>query len=177
MNPLIKLLVAVTAMSVIGIVRGEAADQVPNPDTPAPTGSGSHFASGVSASYSFADIVYLPAGAEHRLLTAGTFSRVPDRPLAELSNVTDSTPTRPAGANTTGSLLGAAWAGAIDDLSAVVVPDDSPSSRSATAGSHTGAGLLFSAAEIPAPAGWMTLLCCLVVVAFMARRRSGPFEG
>ena len=178
MNLLRKLLVAVMALGVLGSVRAEIADQVPNPDTLAPTDSGSYFASGVPIPYSFADIVNLPGGAEHRLLTGDTFSRVPGRrTLADLSNVSDSTPTRRAGANATASLMGAVSTlnGAIDDLSAVVVPDDFSASRSGSAGWHTGAGFLFSTAEIPEPADWMTLLCGLVVVAFMARRKSGPF--
>jgi len=38
---------------------------------------------------------------------------------------------------------------------------------------NTGAGFLFSTAEIPEPGDWMTLLCGVVVVAFIARRKSG----
>lgn len=177
MNPLKKLLIAIMAMGVLGYARAEIAGQVPSPDAPVPAGSGSYFVSAVAPPHSFADIVNLPGGAEHRQLTANTFSRVPDGTSAELLNVADSTPARPAGANGTGSLLVAISTlnGAMDDLSAVVVPDEFAASQSGTASPHTGAGFLFSTAEIPEPADWMTLLCGLVVVAFMARRKSGPF--
>jgi len=172
MSFLKKLLVTVTAMGVLGSVQAEPADQAPNPDTPAPMDSGSYLVSGLSTPYSFADIVNLPAGAEHRLLTGGTFSR---GTLTELANVTGSTPMRPAGANAAVPLLVAMSTlnGAMDDLSAAVLQDESAASRSGNAGPHTGAGFLFSTAEIPEPADWMTLLCGLVVVAFIARRKSG----
>jgi len=177
MNLLKMLLVALTTMGVLGSVQAKSADQVPNPDTPTPADSGSYFVSGLSTPYSFADMVNLPAGAEQRLLTGDTISRVPGGTLAELSNVAGSTPTHPAGASNPGSLLGAISTlnGAMDDLSAVVVPDEFAASRSGTTGWQTGAGFLFSTTEIPEPADWVTLLCGLVVVAFMARRKSGPF--
>lgn len=174
MNLLKKLLLVVTAMGVLGSVRAEMVAQVPNQDTSTPP---SYSAPGVSTSYSFADIANLPAGAEQRLLTltSDTPDRVSGRMSAEFSHVANSS--TPTGANATGSLLGAfsTLNGAIDDLSAVVDPDDFSESRSGLAGWHAGAGFLFSIAEIPEPADWMTLLSGLVVVAFMARRKNRPF--
>jgi hypothetical protein len=168
-----NLLVAVMAMGVLGSARAEVVAQVLNPYAPVPSDSGFYFAPGDPTPYSFADIVNLPRGAGPRLLTSGTDSRVPGGTLAELSNVSDATPMRSAGANVAGSLLGAILTlnDDMDDLSAAVVPDK-VARRSATDW-HTGAGFLFSTAEIPEPADWMTLLCGLVVVAFIARRKSG----
>ena len=168
-----NLLVAVMAMGVLGSARAEVVAQVLNPYAPVPSDSGFYFAPGDPTPYSFADIVNLPRGAGPRLLTSGTDSRVPGGTLAELSNVSDATPMRSAGANVAGSLLGAILTlnDDINDLSAAVVPDK-VARRSATDW-HTGAGFLFSTAEIPEPADWMTLLCGLVVVAFIARRKSG----
>ena len=168
-----NLLVAVMAMGVLGSARAEVVAQVLNPYAPVPSDSGFYFAPGDPTPYSFADIVNLPHGAGPRLLTSGTDSRVPGGTLAELSNVSDATPMRSAGANVAGSLLGAILTlnDDMDDLSAAVVPDK-VARRSATDW-HTGAGFLFSTAEIPEPADWMTLLCGLVVVAFIARRKSG----
>ena len=168
-----NLLVAVMAMGVLGSARAETDAQVLNPYAPVPSDSGFYFAPGDPTPYSFADIVNLPRGAGPRLLTSGTDSRVPGGTLAELSNVSDATPMRSAGTNVAGSLVGAILTlnDDMDDLSAAVVPDK-VARRSATDW-HTGAGFLFSTAEIPEPADWMTLLCGLVVVAFIARRKSG----
>ena len=170
-----KLLVAVMAMGVLGSARAETDAQVLNPYAPVPSDSGFYFAPGDPTPYSFADIVNLPHGTGPRLLTSDTDSRVPGATLAKLSNVSDATPMRSAGTNVAGSLVGAILTlnDDMDDLSAVVVPDKVAAPRSGTAGWHTGAGFLFSTAEIPEPADWMTLLCGLVVVAFIARRKSG----
>ena len=169
-----KLLVAVMAIGVLGSARAETDAQVLNPYAPMPSDSGFYFAPGDPTPYSFADIVNLPHGAGPRLLTSGTYSRAPGGTLAELSNVSDATPMRSAGTNVAGSLLGAILTlnDDMDDLSAAVIPDKVAAPRSET-GWHTGAGFLFSTAEIPEPADWMTLLCGLVVVAFIARRKSG----
>ena len=169
-----NLLVAVMAMGVMGSARSEMAAQVLNPYAPMPSDSGFYFAPGDPTPYSFADIVNLPHESGPRLLTSGT-SRAPGGTLAELSNVSDATPMRSAGTNVAGSLVGAILTlnDDMDDLSAAVVPDKVAAPRSGTAGWHTGAGFLFSTAEIPEPADWMTLLCGLVVVAFIARRKSG----
>lgn len=171
MNTLKKLLVALTAMGVLASVRAEIVAQVQNSPSPAPTAYGADGSIG----YSFADIVNLPAGADNRLTSA----YVAGMTLANFSNVADSTSAQPedANANTTGSLLGAVSTlnGTVDDVSGVVDPDDLSKSQSGTSGWHTDAGFLFSIAEVPEPADWMTLLCGLVVVAFMARRKNGPF--
>ena len=179
MNLLKKLLVAVTAMGLLVTVQAEIVTQVQNSHSPAHTDYGSDFITGGSAGYSFADTVNLPAGADNRLLSRATSTHVAGITLANFSNIADSTSAQPEDANTdtTGSLLGAPSTrnGAVDDVSGVVDPDDHSKSQSGTSGWHTDAGFLFSIAEVPEPADWMTLLCGLVVVAFMARRKNGPF--
>ena len=174
MHLLKNLLVAVIAMGAMGSGRAETVAPVLNPHTPAPSDSGFYFAPGDPAPYSFADIVNLPGAAGTQPMTADTTSHVPGGTLSELSNVSDATPMRSAGTNVAGSLLGAIATLNDDmaDLSAVVVPDKVATPRSGSVW-QTGAGFLFSTAEIPEPADWMTLLCGLVVVAFMARRKSG----
>jgi hypothetical protein len=177
MKRLTKTLLAVTAMALLVPVRAGVVDRIPAADTPAPTASTSHFSSAVSPSYSFGEIADLPEGAEYRMLTGDMAGPATDRNLAKLSNVTYATPAPLAGGNATRSLLGdvSALNGAIDVLSAAVVPDDRSAFRSADAGSHAGARFLFSTADIPEPTAWMTLLCGLVVAAFIARRKRGPF--
>jgi len=176
MKRLTKTLLAVTAMAALS-VRAGVVDRIPAADTPAPTASTSQFPSAVSPSYSFGEIADLPEGAEYRMLTDDMAGPAPDGNLAKLSNVTYATPAPLAGRNATGSLLGdvSALNGAIDVLSAAVVPDDRSAFRSADAGSHAGARFLFSTADIPEPTDWMTLLCGLVVAAFIARRKRGSF--
>jgi hypothetical protein len=171
-----KTLLAVTALAAL-TVRAGVVDRIPAADPPAPTASASHFSSAVSPSYSFGEIADLPEGAEYRMLAVDMAGPAPDRSVAKLSNVTYATPVPLAGGNATGSLLGevSALNGAIDVLSAAVVPDDRSAFRSAEGGSHTGARFLFSTADIPEPTDWMTLLCGLVVAAFIARRKRGPF--
>lgn len=175
MNLLINLLVVVTTTGAIGSVR---ADQAHSAATQVPAHPGSHFASDVSVSYSFADAVNLPAGVEHRRVTRESFGRAPDVTSIDLADVANSVPTPVAGANAGGSLLGAVSIlnDTIDDLSAGVVPGDFSAARSRASGPAAGAKSLFSIAEIPDPTDWMTLLCGVAVVAFMARRKSDPLS-
>jgi hypothetical protein len=172
MNRMTKTLIAVTAMAVLGSVRAGVVERIP-----APTDAASHYSSAASPSYSFVEIADLPEGAEYRMLTSDAASPAPDRTFARLSNVTYAAPVRLAGASATGSLIGevSALNGTIDVLSAAVVPGDRSAFRSGEAGSHTDARFLFSTADIPEPTDWMTLLCGLVVAAFIARRKRGPF--
>jgi hypothetical protein len=166
MNTLTKLLVAVTAMGLLGAVRAEMVPQVPNPGAPAAAEAGSYFKSGVSSQYSFAEIVNLP--------DAGARPRVAGGIVGEPLQAADPKPVQPLAANAAGSLLAAfsRLNDDVDDLSAVVVPNQVAAPKSATRW-NTGGGFLFSTAEIPEPGDWMTVLCGVVVVAFMARRKSG----
>jgi hypothetical protein len=176
MNTLKKLLVVAAAMGVLGIVRTEAADKVPDPATLEPADSGSRFISNISTTHSFADVVNLPGGAEHLLAAVDTAGPVRAGTFAELSDVADTMPKRFARTNSAPSLLGevAAMNGAFGDLAATVAADLFPS-RTGPAGAHAKAQFLFAAAEMPEPTEWMTLLCGVVVVAFMVRRKRGPF--
>ena len=166
MHSLRKLLVAVTAMGVLGSARAEMVPQVHNPGAPAPRGSLSYFESGVSIQYSFAEIVNLSDRGERPRVSGGN--------VVEPLQVAGSGPAQPLGANAAGSLLAAfsSLNDDMDDLSAVIVSDEVAAPQSATAW-NSGSGFLFSTTEIPEPGDWMTLLCGLVVVAFMARRKSG----
>ena len=169
MNILKKLLVAVTTMGLLALfVPVNIVAQVQNPHIAVLTDSASGFTTAGSVSHSFAG---------DRLLMDATSTQVAGMTLADITMVADSTSMQPDDADTAGSLPGAASTlnNAIDDVSGVVDPDDPSKSHSGTSGWHTDAGFLFSIAEVPEPADWMTLLCGLVVVAFMARRTNGPF--
>lgn len=174
-----RLLLAVTAMAALGFVRADFVAPIQNADTAVAAESDSNTALSRSMPYSFADIVNLPSASGQRLPTGNAFSRVPDATLAELSNVTEPAQPWPGGANAGASPPRAAYvlSGTIDNLSSVIVPDEFSTSGFEPAGLRAGAGYLFSTAEMPEPAGWMTLICGLVVIAFMARRKGGPFAG
>ncbi len=169
-----ELLLAVALMGVLGSVQAELATQIQNPVTLTPAHARSVFASGVSTRHSFADIVNLPAGSERELPAGDTVGRAPGAIWAQLPNVTDAPPAR---AQVTAALTDAVYVinGAVNDLSAAVVPKDHSASQPGNAALHPSAGYLFSTAEIPRPAGWITLLCSLVVMAFMARRKRSAF--
>ena len=177
MKRLTKTLMAVTATAVLGSALAGVVDRIPAATIPAPANAASHHSSAVSPSYSFVEIADLPEGAEYRMLTGDMTSPAPDKTVARLSNVTYASPVRLAGAKATGSLLGevSALNGTLDELSAAVVPDGRSAFRTGEAGSHSGSRFLFSTADIPEPTDWMTLLCGLVVAAFIARRKRGPF--
>ena len=165
-------------LSAPGLVRAEAGDEITDAATAEAADSSPRFTSGISASYSFAEMVNLsdagetlrPASDGTGLVRAGTF--------AELSNVAESMPKRLAGANATTSLLGelSAMNGAFGDLSAIAVADELFASRSGASRSPSDARFLFASVDMPEPTVWMTLLCGVVVVAFMARRKRGSFS-
>ena len=177
MNTVKKLLMAAAALSALGLLRAEAGDEITDAATAEAADSSPRFTSGISTSYSFAEIVNLsevgktlrPARDATGLVRAGTF--------AEHSTVAESMPKRLAGANATTSLLGelSAMNGAFGDLSAIAVADELFASRSGASRSPADARFLFASADMPEPTDWMTLLCGVVVVAFMARRKRSSF--
>ncbi|HWH49544.1 MAG TPA: hypothetical protein VN664_17235 [Burkholderiales bacterium] len=168
MNALGNLLVVFAAMGVLGSARADMAVQVPHPGAPGSAGAGAYFDSGVSIQYSFAEIVNLPEfGTQPRVRGGAGVGGAPVQ-------AAHSKPAQHLEENAAGSLL-AAFSSVndeMDDLSAVVVPEEVATPPSASVW-NTGAGFLFSTAEIPEPGDWMTLLCGVVVVAFIARRKSG----
>lgn len=164
MNALRNLLVVITAMGVLGSARADMAVQVPHPGAPGSASAAAYFDSGVSIQYSFAEIVNLPDVGEQSRMSGGAGTRgVP---------VQGAHPQQPE--EDAGTLLAALSSLNDDreDMSAAVVPEEVAAPPAVT-GWNSGAGFLFSTAEIPEPGDWMTLLCGLVVVAFMARRKSG----
>jgi len=164
-----KLLLLVVVTGTLGSAGAESAPQMQKLDTPARTESGSIFASGDWTRYSFADIVNLSLESERRSPSVDTVGRSPDGISARLSSVADSAPVR---AHAAAVLTDATYAmsGGGRDPTAVGVPDHISVFRSERPAFNKGAGFLFSTADIPRPAGWITLLCGLVVLAFMARR-------
>jgi hypothetical protein len=172
MNPWKKMLITVTALGLLGIARADEMTELARAtDTPPP-----HSAFVDSNRYSFADIANLPAGEESRWLTRDASRPLAQMTLTELSSAAEAAqamPARPAGVHVAGSPTGSVLTlnGVGHDLPVGVGAEDFSDSGSKAANSQAGGNFLFSTAEIPEPADWMTLLCGLVVVGFMARRK------
>ena len=182
MNTVTKLFMATAALGALGLgalglVRAEAGDEIAESSTAEAADSSPRFTSGISTSYSFAEIVNLSDAGETLRPARDAMARVRAGTFAELSNVAESMPKRLAGGKSTPSLLGelSAMHGAFGDLSTVAVADELFASRSGASRSATDSRFLFASANMPEPTDWMTLLCGVVVVAFMARRRRGSF--
>jgi hypothetical protein len=155
MSPVKSLLVVVAAAGLNGWAGAATADPVEVADDAVVADHGSRFTS-VSASYSFADIVDLPAGTQRRLPSRSALARAPEATPSELSRINHSPSARPG--------VVSSLRGAFDDLAG-----DLPVAE--TAGSKSVAWILFPIEEIPAPSGWMLALCGLAVAGFMARRQ------
>lgn len=124
--------------------------------------------------YLFMDISNFAVGANNRTALAGAVGYVPEGTAAELMHVSDLTLTLFAGSNAAGSVRGKVSSsnGSPIEVPAVLVSGDFSARVSGTAG-----GFPTSSSALPEPDGWMTLLCGLVVVGFMARRKTGLLAG
>jgi len=142
-------------------VPGNAGAGAAGPAQDADSAQAAHHVSGAASfvpTYSFADIVNLPAGAEQRLLSSADFGRTPEGQASELFRINHATAVLP---------VASALNGAFDELSA-------HPSGTGVAGLNSRAGVLIPIDEIPEPSGWMLMLCGLAVAGFMARRKRVP---
>jgi hypothetical protein len=169
MNPLGKILITAIGLGAMSIT---CADETTGTARASQTAA-RHSALVDSSLYSFADIADLPAGAEQRLLTGDTFRPAPEMTLTELAGAAEAMPSRQAGVHVAGSPAGSVltFNGSGNDLPVGSGAEDFSASGQRAANPQAGTNFLFSAAEIPEPANWMMLVCGLVVVGFMARRK------
>ena len=188
MNSVKKLLMAAAALcalgafstpglGALGLVRAGTGNAITDAATAEAAESSTRFTSSISTSYSFSEIVNLSDVGETLRSASESTGRARAGTFAELSNVAQSMPKRLSGAGATTSLLGelSAMNGAFGDLSAMAVADELFASRSGAARSPVDARFLFASANMPEPTAWMTLLCGVLVVAFMVRRKRGSF--
>jgi hypothetical protein len=147
-----------------------------NPETPAPTQPGSIFVSADWTRYSFSDIFYLSGESARGSPRGGTVRGGPDTIPIQVTNNTDSAGAR---AHSIVAPAGVVYAMAdrVGELPAIVARDNSSVFQRQSATLPTAAGVLFRTTDIPRPAGWITLLCGLAVIAFMARRKRNPHAG
>ena len=188
MNIVKKLLLAALALSTLGpgalgpgalgLVRAQVSGEITDAVPARAAGSSARFTSGISTAYSFAEIANLSDAGETLRMASNATDRARAGTFAELSDVAESMPQKRLARGNTTSLLGelSQINGAFGDLSTVAVADESLASRSGASRSHADARSLFASADMPEPTYWMTLLCGVVVVAFMARRKRGSFS-
>lgn len=131
------------------------------------------------AASSFADIFNFTVGTEYQTVLASAVNYSPDGTTAGTTHVTDLSLTLYAGSNATGPVLGdvSSSNGSLIDLSKVLVSGDYSAQVTGLADGQLGGGYLVSVAAVPEPAGWMMLLCGLMVVAFIARRKTDLASG
>jgi len=179
---LLKLLVVIASMGAMGTARAGTADQTFSPGALPPTAevrTASYNASSISMPYSFMDISNITVGASNRTAIAGAVGYVPEGNTAELMHVSDPTPTLFTGSNAGGSVLRAESSsnGSSIEVPAVLVSRDYSARVSGTAGGLVGGRFPVLSSALPEPDGWTMLLCGLVVVGFMARRKTDLLAG
>jgi len=179
---LLKLLLVIASMGAMGTARAGMADQTFSPGVLLPTAevrTAYYSASNISIPYSFMDISNVTVGASNRTAIAGAVGYVPEETTAELMHISDPALTLFSGFNAGGSVLGAVSSsiGSPIEMPAVLVSRDHSARVSGPAGGLLGAGFLISNSALPEPDDWMTLLCGLVVVGFMARRKTDLLAG
>lgn len=129
----------------------------------------------VTIPYSFADLFNFTLGAQSQLVTAGAVSLAPAGASSGLMHTSDLTLTLYSGADAGGSVLSTANSagGAMISTNDMLGAGSYSARVSGTADGLVGGGYLFSIAAVPEPAEWMLLLCGLVTMGFIARRRMG----
>jgi hypothetical protein len=164
MNRVRQQVVVIAAAAMMG--SAQAAETVNNLGTLTRTVAPS------SAATPFSTIFNFTVAAGQRTVVASAASYTPERSSA--GYVTDLTLTLYAGSDATGAQLATvpSQSGATSDLSHTYATGRYSARVSGLTAGQLGGGFQFSVAADPEPSGWVTLLCGLVVVAFIARRKS-----
>jgi hypothetical protein len=136
-------------------------------------------ASGASGAYSFADIFNFSIGADQRTLLTSAVNYAPSGTSVGATHVTDLTVTIYGGSDGTGSVLGTVSSsnGSLIDYSNLLAAGSFSAKVSGLADGSVGGGYNFSIAAVPEPSEWMMLLAGLMVVGFMARRKTSLVTG
>lgn len=124
---------------------------------------------------SFVDVYNFTIGAENQTLVTSAVSYSP----TGTGIVSDLTLTLYGGADGTGSVLGSVSSsnGSYIDYSNVLAAGNFSVKVSGLADGLLGGGYNFSISAVPEPSEWMMLLAGLVVVGFMARRKTDLLAG
>lgn len=171
MNLLKKLLLVIATTGMMGSVQAQIDLGILSPTVQERTG---FFTSG-----SFADIFNFSIGAEHQGFLGSSVGLATDG-TPTIGTIGDLTLTLFAGSNATGPIQGSVTSanGSLIDLSGALVQGDYSARVSGLiADGALGGGYRLSVSAAPEPAGWMLLLAGLVVVAFIARRKTSLVAG
>jgi hypothetical protein len=179
---LLKLLVVIAFMVPMGTARAVTADQTFSPGALSPTAevrTASYSAASITMPYSFMNISNFTVGASNRTAIADAVGYVPEGITAEPMHDSDLTLMLFSGSNSGGSVLGAVSSsnGSPIEVPAALVSHDYSARVWGTAGGLRGGGVPISSSTLPEPDGWTTLLCGLVIVGFMARRKTDLLAG
>ena len=166
---------AVLAITMTGAVRAQTAGEPVNLGTLSPD---TQVVTDLSTELSFVDIFNFTVGGTNHTILASAVGIAPDgTPTAGV--ISDLTLDLYAGSGATGSALQTHLSvdGSLIDLATVLASGDYSARISGTANGEVGGGFQFAIAAVPEPAEWMMLLAGLVVVGFMARRKSSLVTG
>jgi hypothetical protein len=125
------------------------------------------------------EIYNFTVDAQYHTLLASAVNFTPSGTDSQLTHVTDLTLTLFGRSNATGSALATVSSsnGSLIDLSNALVAGNYSAKISGLADGGAGGGFRFSVAANPEPAEWMLLLAGLMVVGFMARRKTSLVTG
>lgn len=164
------VLIAAFAMTMIGSVQAQTNLGTLSPETQVQTD--------FFAVASFADIFNFTVGATNHTVLASVVGLASDGTptVGAISNLTLDLY---AGSGAAGSALETRLSadGSLIDLATVLASGDYSARISGLVGGEVGGGFQFSIAAVPEPAEWMMLLAGLVVVGFMARRKTSLVTG
>lgn len=171
MNIFRQLIAVVAAAATMGSVQAQDLGTL-SPTTQTQTG---FYASGES----FVDIYNFTIDAQYQTLLASAVNFTPSGTDPSMTHVTDLTLTLFGGSNATGSALATVSSsnGSLIDWSSALISGSYSARISGLADGGAGGGFLFSVAATPEPAEWMMLLAGLMVVGFIARRRTSLVTG
>ena len=166
------VLIAATGLGVMGSAQAQAQTTDLGTLSPTVTQETNYYQSGSS----FADIYNFTVGTEYQTVLASTASYTPEGTSADATHVSNLTFTL---YDSSGSELGtlSSSTGNTIDYSSFLVSGNYSLQVSGIADGSVGGGYSLSIAAIPEPAGWVTLVCGLAIVLFMARRKARLLAG
>lgn len=129
--------------------------------------------------YSFEDIFNFTIDANYRTLNSSTVKHTPDGTDANQTHVSNLKLELYAGSDAGGAMLGSVSSldGGLINLGAFLDPGNFSARVTGKADGQLGGGFRYSVAATPEPAEWMMLLAGLLVMGFIARRKTSVVAG
>ena len=129
--------------------------------------------------YSFEDIFNFTIDANYRALTSSTVKHAPDGIDANQTHVSNLKVELFGGADASGTLLDSVLSldGGLINLNRFLDPGNFSARVTGKADGQLGGGFRYSVAATPEPAEWMMLVAGLLVMGFIARRKTSVVAG